>query len=279
MSILKLKPTVESLDEVPERYRAFYAPGGDDDDGAFVLDKEIAADIASYASTSTNLRKANKEAAERKALLKEWTNLGVSLEEAKELLAAGQRAPSDDPPPSDPAKKSPDPSEIDRVKAALTKSHTEALAKKDQELTAIRQQLQRTLLNQQATAAISKHQGISRLLLPHVMSAMTLIEENGELHPRILGEDGQVRLNGAGNPMSAEEFVAELREQADFKAAFIAEPPPSGGDSPTGRPAGGRQPAAGTKKLADMGLMDKVEAIREARKQGKNPVEELMKRR
>lgn len=72
-----------------------------------------------------------------------------------------------------------------------------------------------------ASEAIAKHQGNPALLLREVEAHLDVAElDDGSLHAYVRDEDGNPVLNDAGEVMEVEEFVATLREQPDFQAAF-----------------------------------------------------------
>lgn len=249
MSVLSLKPEVDTIDDVPEKFRSFYA----EKDGKFVLDDDLRADQTKYADTTKNLANAQKEARDRRAALKAWTDLGLTVEEAKERLAAGEKAPPDG--------KKADPDEVERVRRAMQSQHEKDLGAFKEKEAKLRGQLERTMIRDQATQAIATHKGIVPLLLPHVQAQMTLVEtENGDLLPRVVDAQGNVRLNGHGNPMTVAELVEEMKANADFKTAFVAEVPSGGDQSRRGSPtAPGKWPT----KRSDFTPQQKVEFLRE----------------
>jgi hypothetical protein len=74
-----------------------------------------------------------------------------------------------------------------------------------------------------AMDAIAKTQGNLTLLLPHVMSNLSVEDVNGELAVRVVDAKGNALVaDGSGTPMSVEQFVAGLKDNAEFAGAFAA---------------------------------------------------------
>lgn len=72
-----------------------------------------------------------------------------------------------------------------------------------------------------ASEAIAKHQGNPALLLREVESHLDVAElEDGTIHAYVKDVDGNPLLNDEGEVMAVDEFVATLREEPDFQAAF-----------------------------------------------------------
>lgn len=246
MSILSLKAEVESVDQVPEKYRPFYT----ENDGKYVLDEELVGDQKKYTSTSANLSKANKEAKERRTALEAWEALGLSPDEAKEKIAAGEKAPAGDPTKTQ--------EEIDRVRTAITAKHQKEIEAERAKTNGYRGQLERSLIGSDAKSAIAAAKGIVPLLLPHVQSQMKLFEgDDGELVARVVDGKGEVRLNGHGNPMTVAELVDEMKGNADFKTAFLADTT-TGGDKPN---AGRQAPGGKAMKRSEMTIKEKSDYI------------------
>ena len=83
-----------------------------------------------------------------------------------------------------------------------------------------------------AVAAIANAKGKAKILEPHVMSSLKLVEENGDFDIRVVDDDGEDRYDSDGKPMSVEGLVALMRASDDYGFAFE-------GDGATG--SGSRQ--------------------------------------
>lgn len=128
----------------------------------------------------------------------------------------------------------------DKVKAQieehgkqLTEKHSGELKKRDERNGFLTRELERNLIENAATAAIAKHKGRVKLLLPIIRSQLKMVEEDGQLHARVVNAKGVqqiTRRDGADGPMSIEEYVESLKSQEDYQGAFDA-PDASGGGS------------------------------------------------
>ncbi len=93
------------------------------------------------------------------------------------------------------------------------------LQAKDAELVRVKRDFNDRVVGEEVTRAIAAAKGNVRTLLPHVRNAVALKEEGGRHFTRILDQDGEIRY-GANGPMSVDEYVAELRTDADFAGLF-----------------------------------------------------------
>lgn len=90
-----------------------------------------------------------------------------------------------------------------------------------------RSQLEKVLLNEAASRALSRQKLVDHgadLLMPHVMSKLTIMESNdGSLAARVLDENGNPRISsrqGVDSPMTVDEFVESLAEVPAYRIAF-----------------------------------------------------------
>ncbi len=265
---MTLEATVDSLDAVPETVRDDYVKG---EDGRFHL--KILADYvpADKVEDTTGLKSAlQKErdaraAAERRNKEVQEKYAGIDLEEVEQLRQ--ERAAREE----EEAKKA---GEWDKLKDQMVSRHNEDLAAKDKELGSMRGELERHLVDSQATAAINKLEGNVTLLLPHVKNLIRLVKgDDGQYRPQVVDHSGTPRVNGEGNPLSIEDLVREMREQDVFAGAFkgtnqsgSGTPPADGGEGGGGggggKPPNGKPPAEG-KARSTMTPREKVEYIKE----------------
>lgn len=110
-----------------------------------------------------------------------------------------------------------------------------------------------------ATAAIANMKGVAKLLLPHVKAALSVETDDGKIHVRVLGNGGEPRVNSKGEYMTAEEYVAELRNDDIFSRAFEGE-----GTSGSGVPASKAPGRYGQRDWQSMSAQQRVEAARAA---------------
>lgn len=131
--------------------------------------------------------------------------------------------------------------EWDRLKAKLTEEHGKALEAERGNTTRLRGALERQLIRAEAVRAIAAAKGDPDLLLPHVLAATVVVEDEGDFVARVLDpkEKGKHRFNAKGEFMSIAELVAsDLRER--FPRAF--EGSGAAGSGATGSGSGGGGP-------------------------------------
>lgn len=227
---MALKLIIDKLEDVEEALRSLY----EKKDDKFHL---IVEGIEDNTSIKADLRKANKEAAERRKQLEAWARLGKTPEEIEELVAAAAQAEEE---------KLKGAGEWDKLKGQMNDAHKKALdakdaaiAAKDAEVMAMRKSLERHLITAQATAEIAAAKGKPKLLLPHVESQMKVIEEDGKFITKIVDAKGDPRVNGKGDPLSLTELLAEMRKMEDYGTAFEGAGAAGGGAPPNNGNGGG----------------------------------------
>ena len=109
------------------------------------------------------------------------------------------------------------------------------LEAKDEEIARLKESNAEFLITTQAHDALLKAGGSIELLMPHIRSAVELVEDGGAVSLRILGTDGSIRETSEGVPMTLPELVAEMRNSPVFARAF----------DPTGNRGTGMDPAGG----------------------------------
>lgn len=139
---------------------------------------------------------------------------------------------------------------LDRMKAEnrwedlrknLETKHAQDLQAKDQRIASLEQALHGQLIDNLATQELSKAGGNAALLMPHIRSQMRVEETEGRYQAQVVDNMGNTRYSQqrAGEPMSVEELVHEMRQNATFGQAFA--PRNSGGNaSGSGSGAGAR---------------------------------------
>jgi hypothetical protein len=178
---MALKLIIDSIEDVPEAVRTLYA----EKDGKFHLDVD---GIEDNTAIKADIRKANKEAADRRKQLEAWAKLGKTPEEIEELVAAAAQADED----------------------------------KHGEVGSMRKTLERHLVDAQATAAIAAEKGVPTLLLPHVQKHIKVIrdEASDEYSVKVVDTKGDPRVNAKGDPLTVQEFVSEMKANEIFGRAF-----------------------------------------------------------
>jgi hypothetical protein len=107
--------------------------------------------------------------------------------------------------------------------------------------------LQRSMINESATRAITAAKGSPTLLLPHVERQTRLRQVGKGYVVEILNSDGSVRISpkaGSTAPMVLEELIEEMSKSTEFARAFDASG--ASGSGNTGASGAGSTGAAGS---------------------------------
>lgn len=82
-------------------------------------------------------------------------------------------------------------------------------------------QLRNSLVTSAATKALQEAGGVIDLLLPHVEKHIQMEREGDRFVAKVVDEKGIGRVgDGAGNPMTIPQLVAEMKAKESFQAAF-----------------------------------------------------------
>ena len=181
-------------------------------------------EVAGLKANSTALLKEKKALATK---VKGWEELGIDLEEMAKLKAEAEEKEATR------AKLEGDwEAREKQLKENLSKQIEERETRIGQLMGALDKEIRRS----KAMAAIAKHAPDSvDLLLPHVLDAVSLHEQDGDFQAVVKGPDGQPKLMTDPQdkrnviPMTVEAYVETLRER--FPAAF----PGSGGAGSSSR--------------------------------------------
>lgn len=210
-----LKLTLDTLDGLDPAQQGLYAQG---DDGKFHLDAEGISEIQAA------LKKANKEAADRRNALKNYE--GVDPEEFRRLKQeAEERA----------AKDAEAKGEWDKLKEQIVSKHQAELVSKEQRIQALQGALESHLIDARATAAIVAAKGVPQLLLPHVKSRLRVVEAEGKFDVQVLdASGGQLIADAKGTPAGIADLVESFKADPIYGRAFEASGASGGGTQPGG---------------------------------------------
>lgn len=227
---MKLKSTYSKKEDIPEHLREFY----EEKDGKWVLDHDI--EIPNTASLKSDLAGERRRRQELEAKVKRWEDIGKSEEEIAELIAKHKEREEDDL-----ASKG----KWDQLKQQLVETHNAETAKlrkkiddQAKEIGSLQGSINDMLVDSNANAAIAEHSGDPELLMPFVRKRLRITEVEGKKKIEVLGEDGNIKLNGKGEQITVSELVAEMRGNERFGKLFKASGS-SGGGSPPGGGGGG----------------------------------------
>jgi len=212
---MPLKAFVKNLTDVDEAHRTFYR----EVDGGHILDITSTNGYAleNVDGLKTTLGKFKTRAETAETTLATFRNDDGELLDITALKAAAKKGTELE-------------GKVPEVKTAVEAALAEAQTLFDQKYTTLEgivekrtSQLQRVLVDDQATKALVTHKGNIRLLLPHVRSQVQTKEVDGEFREFIVDAEGNPRLtlkDGKTADMTIEDLVLEMSESEDFLAAF-----------------------------------------------------------
>lgn len=246
MADAALKLEVESLDEIDEPFRSAY----EEKDGKFRLRLDGAEPVEDVKGLKSALERERADRKKFAALAKKFE--GVDLERYEELQKKAQDAEERE------AEKK---GQWESLKTQLIEKHGKDIEPLQSRIGSLTKSLEKAMIDAEATRAVAKLDGSTKLLLPHIRSRVRLVEENGQHVVVVVGDDGEPRVgNGKGDPMTIEDLVKEMRDDPEFGGAFKANGAAGGGS--TGRHAAGGGGQVRTK--ADLGTpADKAHFIRD----------------
>ena len=115
----------------------------------------------------------------------------------------------------------------DKLREKLIEKHQDERKQDSTANKMLRGALDKVLVDNLATSAISKAEGNVALLLPHVKSYLTVVEKDGEFVTRVLDSEGTPRIDDKGEAFSVTALVNEMKANDTFAPAFTN--PNSGG--------------------------------------------------
>jgi hypothetical protein len=233
---MALKARVASLDEVAEPHRSEYKPA---EGGGFVLDLDGVDDHPSV----RGLKSAHERQKDENARIKQrWAGLpdDLTTDRVKELLEADKTAKE---------KNARAAGEFDNLKAQLLETHTQEKGVLEGKIKTRDGQIERLVGRNAAAEALAKVGGRVKVMMPHVMGFVTVIEdtESGEFHAVVVDDKKKPRYSKKtpGEPMSIEELVEEMKEDPEYAANFDG-----AGASGSGAPTDKGRPGPGTVRSA-----------------------------
>ena len=209
-----LEAKVDDIESVPEQYRDLYEQS---DSGYRLQVKgvEFPEDVEGLKSALQKERQAAKEAAQRLKQLE-----GVDLDEYKALRAEREKKEEEN------AAKRGEFEKLIQKKEAAWNEQVEQERKRAQSLEA---QVLGLVRDQEARKALEQAGANVKLMLPHVLERVQVIDEDGARKAVVLNEEGAPRLNDDGKHLSISELVAEMAEQEEYLGAFPAKVGKGGG--------------------------------------------------
>lgn len=260
-----LDNAISSLDNVPDDLKHFYSQG----DGGYRVAANMTGAAKRLNGLTTNLRterskktQANGEAAQFRTTLSGFKSIVDAIGD----LDADNKTPEGlknyiDGLVAKAAKGGEKGAEaarqLEAVKQEMARDKAAAVKAVETERDAMQTSLFKYMVGDVANTAISEHKGNPLFLRPHIDAATKVVkQEDGTYQVRVLDKDGNVRYNGEGNPMTVPEFVATLKKDDRFAAAFEGRVQAGGGapasrktDPKSAENAGGQKSA--TQRIAD----------------------------
>lgn len=220
--------TFDKKDDAPEAIRSLLT----EKDGKFIFEGETATEIANLKSALDTERTGGRATKTELEKLRKQIE-GLDLEKARQLLADADKAAAET------AKAKGD---WEAREKQLLDKHAAEISKLQDREKALQRAIERHLVEAQATAAIAAAKGVPELLLPHVIRAISVVEENGEFSTKVVDTNGNPRIGDAkGTPMTISQLVEEFRSNEIFGRAFEASGAGGSGAINGSKGAGGGQ--------------------------------------
>lgn len=238
----------ENLEGVPEAYQSWYEQG---DDG-YVVAEQFKPAATNVNGLTRNLKEtmskrtaAGKEAGAAREANKQFVSLLEELELEdksaaglkKHVQALATRAAAG-------GKKGEEAqAQIEAIKEEMSRTHATEIGEKDQAIAERDKTIEGLVSGREISEAMRLHGAKGKFLNAYIEQRVrTVRQDDGTYRAVVYKEDGSTpEFNGAGDPLSVNEFVARLKADPDFAPAFSAE-----GKKGTGTPPGVKSGGRGT---------------------------------
>jgi hypothetical protein len=191
--------------------------------------------------TREALAKANKEAQTRREKLREYEELGVDLEAAKQLLQEKQEYELEK---AKEEKNFTDYTEKlkNSYKGELERYQSQ-IAEKEEAVGKYKSQLEQMLVDNEALRVLSDLKcEANELIMPHLQKEVKVVEdENGRMRTVLVDEYGDIREKD-GKPVTIEDRLKEMRDHPVFGRAFAAPKVSGSGSNVNGDAVSGNKP-------------------------------------
>lgn len=144
-------------------------------------------------------------------------------------------------------------------KNELALAYEESLKSKEAENAALKGNMFTTQKGNDIKNAMAEHGGLVHLLEPHIASQTEVREDSGKFQTVVV-QNGEVRLNTSGTPMTPDELVAEYKADEKY-GAFFAGSKSSGGDGAGSNTTTSAVTSKENIKKSAMNVTQKVEYI------------------
>lgn len=219
---MPLPLVTDSLDAIPEAARGAFV----ERDGKFHLDATITDPSAALTAKNAELIARNKQLAARAAVIGERTPEEVT---ADLEFAAAQRE-----------KAAKDAGDFESLKTQLVTATNAEKAKLTARIEQVEKKLFKVLGSSVAERAITDKGIKAKVLLPHVLPYIKIVEHDGEYAAQVVDDAGKPRIaDGQATPMTIEQLVDEFVANPDF-AGIVPASGVSGGGARNDGGQGGR---------------------------------------
>ena len=256
---------VSDISEVPDKYQGLYEEVTEGENvGQYGISSAVRSLVEDYVGTNTSLdkaradkKKASDEAASRRVTKKsvlDFTN-ELGLEEV------------DDESPLDSVKTYIETLlgkvkngetvnvNIDKIKRDADSRILEAEKSNDGKLSSMQSALNKHLIGDVATRAITAAKGSVDLLKPIIEKQCVVVQEGDSFEVRVVDNQRDARSDGAGGWLDVEGLVKELKNSDSYGRAFDSEDPGGTGANP-----GSMNRNVVNRKGADLNSTDKISA-------------------
>lgn len=220
--------TVTNLEDVDEELRVFYAPSSTED-GTYAIREELRAAASSWDNVQTanqSIRTENKTLRKGRVDLSPLSEYGEAPEEIATTIKGRIQELSDA------LDKKKDLVNPEKIRTEMKRAHQEEMNKVLAQTNAYKDQLYTHLVKNKAHEAISEFKGDQELLMGFVTKQVKIIDEDGKLVPRVVDEEGEPRIGGAGSFMTVKELVKSMKGEKKYAKLFEAEVKPGSGANP-----------------------------------------------
>jgi hypothetical protein len=249
---MRLEAVYDSLDDVPDALRDFYTEA---DDGTAMLDADVEAHptISGLRNAYADEKRRRKELSKGRQKPSRQPSVpdGFSEERWQELLDIEQEHL--DGKLTDAQKK-----EIEKRVNAVEERAKKAQQQLADENASLRKALDSEMITARAALAIGD-KGSPKLLMPHMERQATVVQlDDGRFVARIVDDDGEVRYNDKGEPMTFDDLAVEMREQEEYAGAWFGTGSSGGGASRSTAGSGRSKTIAAGDNDAFIGHLDDI---------------------
>lgn len=185
----------------------------------------VAAEVAGLKSTNSSLKDEKVEIAGKLSGLQTQLDEYVKADAERDRKTATKRG------------------DWDKLESSLKEKQAAELEVREGRITALTASLRGEMLEKRAVEAIAAAGGSAKVLKPHVLSALSIHEDDGEFHAVVVDEKGAPRLTAdaktATDYMTVAEYVETLKSDPEFAGVFSGTGA-GGGGATSSKAQGGR---------------------------------------